>query len=269
MVDNDPDGEKESGVIPGRTEAFTNVTVSSNPASEGDIILAEDFGQLCWGADAVSQAAGYDVATASVAYNGNTGKSFMSRDAARFRGHISTEPFGDRVLTANSTAKKEAGLRIAKWAQGYYARIYVGPGYLFLGTPSYGTHIITPELINIPEGKSAKLKVTLHAAGYASGAKAVLAVQHMKISNEISSGTQTNKGKDEQGRDAPMLNLTDNSQTITYSGGLTKLTEFEIVLDGVVKGDRLAFGPTVEIPAKSNNNMMLLSDMTIQILELQ
>ena len=91
----------------------------------------------------------------------------------------------------------------------------------------------------------------------------------MKISNEISSGTQTNKGKDEQGRDAPMLNLTDNSQTITYSGGLTKLTEFEIVLDGVVKGDRLAFGPTVEIPAKSNNNMMLISDMTIQILELQ
>ena len=273
VVDTTPlePGEEaiESGVIPARTEAFTHVMVSDNAASEGDIILAEDFGQLCWGADAVSQAAGYDVATASVAYNGNTGKSFMSRDAARFRGHISTEPFGDRVLTANSTAKKEAGLRIAKWAQGYYARIYVGPGYLFLGTPSYGTHIITPELINIPEGKSAKLKVTLHAAGYASGVKAVLAVQHMKISNEISSGTQTNKGKDEQGRDAPMLNLTDNSQTITYSGGLTKLTEFEIVLDGVVKGDRLAFGPTVEIPAKSNNNMMLISDMTIQILELQ
>ena len=241
--------------------------VSENAASAGAIILAEDFGQLCWGADEVSQAAGYDVATASVAYNGNTGKSFMSREAVRFRG--TTGQYGDRVLTANSTAKKEAGLRIAEWAQGYYARIYVGPGYLFLGTPSYGTHIITPELVNIPEGKSAKLKVTLHAAGYASGAKAVLAVQHMKISNEISSGTQTNKGKDEQGRDAPMLNLTDNSQTITYSGGLTKLTEFEIVLDGVVKGDRLAFGPPVEIPEKHNNNMMLLSDMTVQILELQ
>ena len=36
---------------------------------------------------------------------------------------------------------------------------------------------------------------------------------------------------------------------------------------GVVKGDRIAFGPTSET-AKDNANMMLISDMTSQILEI-
>lgn len=257
VLDHDPDGEKESGVIPGRTEAFTNVMVSSNPASEGDIILAEDFGQLCWGADEVSQAAGYDIST-NTTYDANVGgSSFTNRSAARFVG--TTKQYAQRSMTAQATAKKESGFRLAKWAPGYYARIYVGPGYLFLSTYKYATHILTPELKNIPEGKTAKLQITLHAAGYVSGGEAVLAVQRGTSFYEVSSNNQTNKNK---------VNLEDNVQKITFSGGLTNLEEFVVTIEGVLNGDRIAFGPVAELK-ETNNNMMLLSDMTIQILELQ
>lgn len=257
VTDTTSGDEKESGVIPATTEAFNIVMVSDTPAAAGDIILAEDFGQLCWGADEVSQAAGFDVANSSVAYNADTKKSFTNREAAMFVG--TTGQYAQRSLTAQTVAKKESGVRFAKWAQGQYARIYVGPGYMFLSTTSYGTHILTPELDNIPEGKTAKLKVTLHAAGKLSGGEAAIAVQHGTSFNEISSGTQTNKNK---------VNLTSNVKTITFSGGITNLEEFEVEIDGVVNGDRIAFGPTTET-ASSTGNMMLLSDITVQIVELK
>jgi len=119
-------------------------------------------------------------------------------------------------------------------------------------------HLVTPSLDNIPEGKTAKVKVTLHAAGFANGYQAVLAVQHDKSFNLVGSNTQTNKSK---------LDLTTNAQTITFNGGITQLDEFTVELSGLVKGDRIAFGPTTESDA-SNKNMMLISDMTIQILEI-
>jgi len=249
VVDTTSGDSKESAVISATTEEFNIVMVSSEPASEGDIILAEDFGQMCWGADEISQAAGYDV-------GGNSSSSYMSRSAASFE--KTTGKYAQRQLTEQKTAIKESGLRIAKWAQGYYNRLYVGPGYIFLSTYTYGVHLITPALNNIPEGVLAKLKITFHAAGYVSGGKAVMAVQHGTSFNEISSGTQTNKDK---------VNLTSNVQSITFTGGITNLEEFEVTLEGVVKGDRIAFGPEAE-KKETNSNMMLISDMTIQILEL-
>ena len=197
------------------------------------------------------------MATSSVAYNDDTKESFTSRDAAVFV--KTTGQYAQRSLTAQSVAKKESGFRLAKWAQGQFARIYIGPGYLFLSTKSYGTHIITPELKNIPEGMLAKLKITVHAAGKVSGGKAAFAVQRGVSFSEISSGTQTNKNK---------LDLSSNAETITFNGGLTSLQQFEVTLEGVVRGDRIAFGPTTET-ATDNNNMMIISDMTIQVLELQ
>ena len=250
VVQTDDPDNVDSPVIPASTEAFNIVMVSSDAASVGDIILAEDFGQMCWGADEVTQSAGYDV-------GGNSSSSFMSRSVSSFVG--TTGYYAQRQLTEQSTAKKESGLRIAKWAQGYYNRLYVGPGYVFLSTKSYGTHLITPALNSIPEGMTAKLKITFHAAGKVAGSKAIMAVQHGTTFYEISSGTQTNKNK---------VNLSSNVQSITFTDGITTLGEFEVTLEGVVQGDRIAFGPEAELQT-SDSNMMLISDMTIQIIDLE
>ena len=250
------DNLKESAVIPATTDAFNCVMVSADPAAVGDVILAEDFGQICWGADELTEAAGIDVSDSGVAYNTDTKKSFTYRVADHFVAY--TGQYAQRSLTAQSVAKKEDGMRLAHWAQGQYARIYIGPGYLFLSTMSYGTHIITPQLTSIPEGKTAKLKVTVHASGKVSGGEAMFAVQHGKTFYEISSNNQTNK---------KTLDLSTNTQTITFNGGITNLEEFVVTIDGVVSGDRIAFGPTSESTA-ANTNMMIISDMKIEIIEL-
>ena len=137
--------------------------------------------------------------------------------------------------------------------------MYVGPGYVFLSTSSYGTHILTPPLNSIPSDKTATVKVTLHAAGMVSGNQAVLAVQHGISFNEFSSSSVTNKNK---------LNLESNVKTITYTNGITVLDEFEVTIEGIVSGDRIAFGPTSQ-SLTGNKNMMILSDMTIQIIDLE
>lgn len=256
VIDTDGEEGVESDLIGATTSPFNIVEPSSVEATVGDVILAEDFGEMLWGADETSGAAGYDVAEEGLAYNTDTGLSFSCREAARFV--ATTGQYAQRSLTAQSKAKKEAGVRIAKWAQGQYARIYIGPGYLFLSTKSYGTHIITPSLDNIPEGKTATVKVTVHAAGYASGYEAAFAVQHEKSFYLVGSGNQTNKNT---------LDLESNVATITYKGGISQVDEFSVTLTGLVKGDRIAFGPTSE-KTQANSNMMLISDMTVQIEDL-
>lgn len=243
-----------SAVIEGKTDPFTIVEPSSTPASAGDIILAEDFSELCWYADEVTQAAGYEVGSLEVA-------TFQDRTVNSFRGYRNKQP-GDNttegIITKYTNAKRVSTLRLGKWANGYYARMYMGPGYVFLSTYNYTTHLISPALDNIPDETEATLQVTIHAAGYQEGAEAVLAVQQASVSFNLISGSETNKNK---------LKLTDNAKTITFTGGFTTLGEFTVTLEGVKKGDRIAFGPPAELTV-NNNNMMLISDMTVKILEL-
>ena len=255
VVQTDDPDNVDSPVIPASTEAFNIVMVSSDAASVGDIILAEDFGQMCWGADELTQSAGYDIGTGS--YNANQGKDFTSRDVVAFVG--TTGQYAQRNITGQTDARKKEGFRLRHWALGQYDRVYVGPGYVFLSTSSYGTHILTPPLNSIPDDKTATVKVTLHAAGMVSGNQAVLAVQHGISFNEFSSSSVTNKNK---------LNLESKVETITYTGGITVLDEFEVTIKGIVSGDRIAFGPTSQ-SLSGNKNMMLLSDMTIQIIDLE
>lgn len=255
VVQTDAPDDVDSPLIPASTAPFNIVMVSSDDASVGDIILAEDFGQMCWGADEVTQSAGYDIGTGS--YNANQGKDFTSRDVEAFVG--TTGQYAQRNITGQTDARKKEGFRLRHWALGQYDRVYVGPGYVFLSTSSYGTHILTPPLNSIPSDKTATVKVTLHAAGMVSGNQAVLAVQHGISFNEFSSSSVTNKNK---------LDLESNVETITYTGGITVLDQFEVTIEGIVSGDRIAFGPTSQ-SLSGNKNMMLLSDMTIQIIDLE
>ena len=246
--------EMYSGPVSATTDEFTIVEVSDDPADVGDVILAEDFSELYWMADEVSQAAGYDVGA-------NDKSTFQDRTVDSFVGYTKSFCSPERIITKQTSAKKASGLRLGKWAGGYTARLYVGPGYVFLGTTKYVTHLVTPSLNNIPEGMSANLTVTVHAAGYKDGGEGILAVQSAGTSfSAIGSGTETNKNK---------LNLTNNFQTFTYTGGLTNLGEFTVTLEGVKKGERIAFGPTKEDNEVVNTaHMMLISDMTVTITEL-
>ena len=245
-----------SAVIEGATDPFTIVEPGDTPASVGDIILAEDFSELCWYADEVTQAAGYETGSLEAA-------TFQDRTVNSFRGYRnkqSGDGTSEGIVTKYTTAKAVSTLRLGKWANGRRARMYIGPGYVFVGTYSYATHLISPGLSNIPEGKTAKIEVTVHAAGYSSGSKGILAIQSSSKSfYPISGSKETNTS---------VLDFDTNVKELNYTGGFSTLGEFTVTFEGVTKGDRIAFGPPGD-SSVTNSNMMLISDITVKVLELE
>ena len=168
--------DKDSALIPATTDAFSIVMVSDSPAAVGDVILAEDFSQFCWGPDEISQSAGYWVTEDEPKWDTKVASSYSNHNAKSFAG--TRGKYKGACWHAQKDANKADEFRLSNWAQGEYARVYLGPGYVFLSTEDYCAHIITSELNSIPEGQTAKLKVTLHAAGAVEGGEAVVAVQH-------------------------------------------------------------------------------------------
>ena len=243
--------EKESDVLEVETLPFTIVEVSDTPAEVGDVILAEDFSELEWHADMIGEAAGWSATSAgqkSFAYSPSVVGKWQ-------RAKSESEKQLNDVKTA------VAASRLAHWAQGANTTNAVHPGYVKLVASSKITHLVTPSLTNIPEGKSATLEVTLTTSPHYSASeskfetdKAILAVQPSTL-KELTEDTNTNT-----------LDFSTNAVGVTLA--LTQdWTTQTITLDNVPSGARIAFGPASDIVG--NNGRMALSDISVKIVDLK
>ena len=247
-IDTTEGAVKESNVVEAKTEPFTHIYPNDvTTAVAGDIILAEDFGESCWGCDLPDGAAGY---------NANVDNDpLWSRDATAFV--VASTSTTERLLS--KVVYNSPGARLQGWALGSNNNLYMHPGYLKFSTNTKNiAHIITPALTSIPEGMTATIDVIVTAAGWAGSYKAIAAVQHDNASSiknmSVSSG-QTNT-----------LSF-DNVQTITLNGGATKWSTQTITLSGVVKGDRIAIGTTPTL--ETGKGRIMLSDVTIKVVALE
>jgi len=236
----------ESNVLPVTTSDFEIVQVSSEPAGEGDVILAEDFSELCWDCDMIAMGAGW-FPTADVQQY-----SFSTVDVDSYH---AAETSSEKQLSSQTGPL--ASSRLMHWAQGAERNMYIHPGYIKLVGSSKVTHLVTPALDNIPEGKVATLEVEVTASRYYSESsstwateKAIVAVQPAGAYNELlSNGVNT-------------LDLSSNIANITLPAESAWKT-FKVTLNGVAKGDRLAFGAHNDI--KKNEARMNISDMKVTI----
>ena len=239
----DEDHSADSNILPVTTAAFDIVEVSSTPASVGDVILAEDFGELRWDSDVIGKGVGYFPSTYV---------SFDITDVAEFRA-VGTS--SEKVLSSQADAINAS--RLASWAQGANKNLYIHPGYIKLVGSGKVTHLVTPELNNIPDGKFAELEVTVTANRYyseSSGSyttdKAVIAVQPAGSYDELAAnGTNS-------------LDLTSNFAPITL---LTdpNWNSYTVTVRGVSKGDRLAFGAADGV--SGNDARMNISDIKVTL----
>ncbi len=239
----DEDHSADSNILPVTTAAFDIVEVSSTPASVGDVILAEDFGELRWDSDVIGKGVGYFPSTYV---------SFDITDVAEFRA-VGTS--SEKVLSSQTDAINAS--RLASWAQGANKNLYIHPGYIKLVGSGKVTHLVTPELNNIPDGKFAELEVTVTANRYyseSSGSyttdKAVIAVQPAGSYDELAAN-ETNS-----------LDLTSNFAPITL---LTdpNWNSYTVTVRGVSKGDRLAFGAADGV--SGNDARMNISDIKVTL----
>lgn len=232
-----------------RTASFAVVVPSATPASAGDILLAEDFSEVCWGGDFVGAGAGYQGDIATDALNSRTAASFVTWKPAA--------TMTEQLLSKGAYNATSARLR--DWAIGANDRVYMHPGFLKLGyaTNKQTAHVVTPALDNIPEGKSATLKVTVTACAWAANYIGLVAVQHGNAILPMSNASgQTNT-----------LDLTTNVQTFAPEAYTEGWKNYEMTLTGVVKGDRIAVGSNATVSANGRARI-ILDAITIQLVSL-
>lgn len=157
-VTNTETGEV-SAVVEGQTTAFTVVdpaTVSN--AGPGDVILAEDFSEISWGADELESAAGFLPSPKNL-----TVPSGVSPTGA----FIAFDYSGQRIF---GTGIDLGSSRLSRgWGFHGNSSTFLRDAYLRVGGSGGRTHMVTPPLSGIPAGKTATVEVTVTATKYDSG----------------------------------------------------------------------------------------------------
>jgi len=235
----------DSNILPVTTEDFSIVEVSDDPAEVDEVILAEDFGELRWDCDIIGGGAGWFPTAAAQA------ASFATVEVDSYR---AVETASEKQLSPQTGPL--AGSRLMHWAQGANKNIYIHPGYLKLVGSSKVTHIVTPALNSIPDGKVATLEVEVTASAYYSESSgsfcttnAVVAVQSGEFGELVTDATNT-------------LDLTGRVAAITLSEESAWNT-YKVTLNGVSHGDRLAFGAASGV--SGNDARMNISDIKVTI----
>lgn len=240
----DPDGIR-SEKVSATTKPFTVVTIPEQPlapSATNVTILAEDMSLLSFDGDKNNNAAGFAPATRKI-------------DPDFTNGTV-VNPDGGVGLFSNATLRGSlSGTRLEGWAYENYAIELAGAGYFKLGAYASGNwaSIFSPVLTCIPEGYTAKVKVTMNVA-------------HYDWANESN---------------AAMVTVVDGGSTATYkltgytegdSEPITMTTEFaehEVVLEGVSNASRIKFGPDFVASESLGQRRIMVAGMKVEVLSLE
>lgn len=246
------DGEdiKSSDLIKARTLPFTRVDATKvSDAGEGDIILGEDFSEAT-GADEWDQAAGFVAAnrTLNPASGVDPDGTFEKYTSTAYR------------LWGNGTTMTPGRRMAGGWGFFGNSAVYSRTGYLRVATTTGRTHIVTPKLKGIPEGKTATISVTITALLHETGNEVAVFVQ--------SSGLTMNSTTDT--KSASFCKYTGASLTNGYPIGIAdmdtkKWHTVTIDIPGVTNSSQLIIGSQNNISAKNRFN---IADITVTIKEL-
>ena len=248
-----------SDPVEGTTETFTVVDPSTvTNAAVGDVILAEDFSEIGWGADMLANAAGFipsgkPLDLLSGNYTTDDG-NFLVYD------NTSGRIYGETRVTSDK--------RLYNWGFFGNSSVYAYAGYLRVGSSSSGarTHIVSPALSGIPEGMTATVDVTVTSSVYNSGADvAVFVNDHSSLTLVLAPDQKesTNPKFSSSGGKYTGASLSDGYPLDTDVKSWTTKT---IRIEGVNSNSCLIIGSYENIDTK---NRFFLSDVKVQIVSLE
>ncbi len=260
VVTNAQNGDK-SDPVQGTTEAFTVVDpYKLSTAAVGDVILAEDFSEIGWGADMLADAAGFIPSGKPLdLLSGNYTKddgSFLAFDntAGRIYGE----------------ARVESDKRLYNWGFFGNSSVYAYAGYLRVGSSSSGarTHIVSPALSCIPEGMTATVDVTVTSSVYNSGTDVDVAVfvnDHSTLNLVLAPDQKesTSPAFSGNGGKYTGASLSDGYPLDTEVKSWTTKT---IRIEGVNRNSCLLIGSYQNVDTK---NRFFLDDVKVQIVSLE
>lgn len=147
----DTTNDETANIVEATTEAFDIVEMPAEITTTGTV-LAEDFGELLWGADMVANAAGFNPSSTS-SFSDKTVSNFVAGDS-----NAGEKKFGNSALNDAVAAS-----RLADWA--YDSNVYFHCGNLKMGTANGRGWILTPQF-TVPAGKKAVVSVTVTGAKF-------------------------------------------------------------------------------------------------------
>ena len=260
QVEDTATGEK-STPISAATEAFTVVDPTTvADAAAGEVILAEDFGELGWNADMLANAAGFIPAHKTLdLLNGNystANGTFTKYDNTA--GRI----FGDARVTSDK--------RLFNWGFFGNSSVYAYAGYFRVGSSSSNarTHIVSPALSGIPEGQTATIDVTVTCAKYDNVDNndhdvAVFVEDYYSLSRVLDPDQKENSSFSGSGGKFTGVTL---SKGYPLGASVKKWTTKTVRIEGVTNANCLVFGSYTNIDTK---NRFFLSDVKVQIVSLE
>lgn len=255
-VTNSKNGDA-SDPVEGETEEFTVVDPATvTNAGVGDVILAEDFSEIAWGPDEEHVAAG--VFPVEKLLEPITGAG--EHDVA-FQNYKSTSRrvYGDTKVTSDK--------RLYNWGFFGNSSVYAYNGHLRVCTTDSGarTHIVSPALSGIPEGKTATVDVTVTACPtFAENDVAVFVDDHSSLKLVLAPDQKesTNPKFSSQGGKYTGVSLTNGYALNVPS---KKLTTSTVRIEGVTSNSCLIIGSYENVDKK---NRFWLSDVKVQIVSL-
>ena len=231
----------ESEPIKCTTDPFIHVLMPQTITSTG-VVLAEDFGEIRWGFDHMTNAVGFTPANSSdFANTAVEGFNYSGSKEFEFKS------FADAI-------KKS---RLNGWLLDTYG--FVHPGYIKLGTEKAGGWVLTPAF-TVPEGKKAVVKITVTAARFDTNQTDdwMLAVIPEK-----------DAGAGKEGEHTAFFNWPDTYDNTLYQHIIFDNTDWATKsVQGLVvnSGDRIAFGSAMAL--KDNVRRGYISDMIVEVLEI-
>ena len=259
QVQDTATGEK-SAPISATTEAFTVVDPTMvADAAEGDVILAEDFSELSWNADMLSNAAGFipfakTLDPLSGDYSTANG-TFTKYDNTA--GRI----YGETRVTSDK--------RLFNWGFFGNSSAYAYAGYFRVGSSASNarTHIVSPVLSGIPEGRTATIDVTVTSARYdnvndSEHDVAVFVEDYYSLSRVLDPDQKDNSSFSGSGGKFTGVTL---SKGYPLGANVKKWATKTVRIEGVTNANCLVIGSYTNIDKK---NRFFLSDVKVQIVSL-
>lgn len=222
-----------SNVVNTTTLEYDKTVVSAN-AKAGDVILAEDFASLAIHGDKVALAVGVD------------------EKGTGFKANWSSYTIANQDKNELPEAIKNWGFSRGTGS----ANLYAAQGFFKLGTGSAQGYLVSPELNAIPDGKKAKLEVTVTLAAYLDDKNRVT-----QFVVSAQKGTMTANGlfTPTSGTDNKVIGDLDSD-----ADARCKWITYTVEIDNVLAGDRIVVGAA----NNAGNNRIQVSDVKAKIVSL-
>ena len=250
-----------SDAVEGTTEAFTVVDpYKLSTAAVGDVILAEDFSEIGWGADMLANAAGFIP----------SGKPLDKLSGNYTKDDGSFLVFDNTAGRIYGEARVDSDKRLYNWGFFGNSSVYAYAGYLRVGSSSSGarTHIVSPALSCIPEGMTATVDVTVTSSVYNSGTDVDVAVfvnDHSTLNLVLAPDQKESTSPSFSGNGGKYTgaSLSDGYPLETEVKSWTTKT---IRIEGVNRNSCLLIGSYQNVDTK---NRFFLDDVKVQIVSLE